>query len=499
MLSFGRNCLKYCSYFRRNSSNENLCSITTYLQKFPELFVLNDPIEKISHKMQFFHHPQKVDPFLFQTTASYTHFPIKLRMKPEFESWLEQSLVRRRTLDFLSPFPFSTGRLRPINVHLLIPLICFNSCYYSTKAPSRSYRRRARKRFLKSCMPTLDQAQFQFAQSQLLPRFTPEELCNVIAIQRDSLVCLELFHWASHQPRFRHDVSTFHVTIKKLGDAKMYEEMDDIVNQLLAVPSIGSEALFNMIIYYFTEARKLTRAVHIFKHMKSNRNPNCSYRPSIRTYNILFAALLSRGCNSYINLVYMETLSCLFRQMVNDDGIEPDIFSLNSMIKGYVLSLHVNDALRIFHQMGVVYDCKPNSLTYDYLIHGLCAQGRTENAKELYHEMKTKGFTPNSKSYNSLVNSLALGGEVEAAVDYLWEMTRKQKSVDFITYRTVLDEICRRGRVEDAMSFLQELQEKDLVDGHTYRKLLYVLEDDYGNSANRIESGPALVSSENRW
>ena len=124
--------------------------------------------------------------------------------------------------------------------------------------------------------------------------------------------------------------------------------------------------------------------------------------------------------------------------------------------------------LRIFHQMGVVYDCKPNSLTYDYLIHGLCAKGRTENAKELYHEMKTKGFTPNSKSYNSLVNSLALVGEIDDAV-------------------------------KEAMRFLQELQEKDLVDGHTYRKLLYVLEDDFGNSEDRIDSGPALISPGNSW
>lgn len=417
MLSFRRNCLKYCTHFnRRNTSNQNPC-----FHKFPTLFHLNDPIQINS-------------------------------------------------------------------------LISFNSYhYYSTKTPSRSYRRRARNRFLKANKPVLDQEKFQFAQSQLLPRFTPEELRNVIANQRDPLVCLELFHWASHQPRFRHNESSFHVTIKKLGDAKMYQEMDDVVNQLLAVRSIGNEALYNMIIYYFTEARKLTRAVIVFKHMKCSRNPNFGFRPSIRTYNILFGAFLSRGYNTHINLVYMETMRCLFRQMVNEH-IEPDIFSLNSMIKGYVLSLHVNDALRIFHQMGVVYDCKPNSLTYDYLIHGLCAKGRTENAKELYHEMKAKGFVPSSKSYNSLVNSLALVGDVEEAVNYLWEMTEKQKSVDFITYRTVLDEICRRGRVQEAMRFLQELQEKDLVDGHTYRKLLYVLEDDYGDSETRIDSGSALIS-----
>ncbi|KAJ6372399.1 hypothetical protein OIU76_026818 [Salix suchowensis] len=304
------------------------------------------------------------------------------------------------------------------------------SAFYSTKAPSRSFRKRNNKRAKANSKPILDEARFQQAISQLPSRFINEELCKILTLEDDPLVCLELFNWASQQHRFRHDASTYHVTIKKLGIAKMYQEMDDVVNQLLAVPQIGNEALYNSIIYYFTEARKLTRA------------------------------------------------------MV-DDGIEPDIFSLNSMMKGYVLSLHINDALRVFHQMGVVYKCLPNSFSYDYLVHGLCAQGRTNNAIELFDEMKEKGFVLSNKSFNSLVNALALGGEVKEAVNYLWEMIDKHRSVDIITYKTVLDEICRQGRVGEATSLLKEWQEKDLVDGITYRELLHVLEDDFGNSNDR--------------
>lgn len=354
--------------------------------------------------------------------------------------------------------------------------------FYSSKPPSRSFRRRASKRLKAKSTPTLDEAQFRRVLSQLPPRFSSEELCNVITLQEDPLICLELFNWASQQPRFRHDASTYHITIKKLGVAQMYQEMDDVVNQVLAVPHIMTEPLYNSIIYFFTEARKLTRAVNIFKHMKNCMKLDC--RPSIRTYNLLFAAFLSRGRNSYVNHVYMETIRGLFKQIVSD-GIEPDICTLNCMIKGYVLSLHVNDALRIFHQMGVVYKCQPNSFSYNYLIHGLCAQGRTINAIEMCNEMKEKGYTPSSKSYNALVNALALGGEIEDAVSYLWEMIEKQISVDFITYRTILDEICRRRRVEEAIMLLKDLQEKDVLGVDTYRKLQCVFEDELGHSDHR--------------
>ncbi|KAJ8751368.1 hypothetical protein K2173_016564 [Erythroxylum novogranatense] len=360
---------------------------------------------------------------------------------------------------------------------------CFGCLFCSFYSTSRSYRRRESKRRKTASKPVLDEAKFQQAVSQLTPRFCNDELHNVLVLEEDPLVCWELFNWASQQTRFRHDASTYHITIKKLGLAKMYEEMDIVVNQVLAVPHIGDEALYNTIIYFFTEARKLTRAVNIFKHMRNGGNLEC--RPSVRTYNILFTAMLSRGNNSYINHVYMETIRCLFKQMVND-GIEPDIFALNSMIKGYVLSLHVNDALRIFHQMGVVYNCLPNSFSYDYLIHGLCAQGRTNNAKELCEEMKRKGFVPSSKSYNSLVNALALNGEVEEAVTRLWEMFEKHKSADSITYKTVLDELCRKGKVKEAMRLLKEWEEKYLVDKPAYTKLLRVLEDDLEAANGRI-------------
>ncbi|XP_010272260.1 PREDICTED: pentatricopeptide repeat-containing protein At2g27800, mitochondrial-like isoform X2 [Nelumbo nucifera] len=225
-----------------------------------------------------------------------------------------------------------------------------------------------------------------------------------------------------------------------------------------------------------SEARKLSRAINVYKYMRRSKDSSC--KPSVRTYNILFAALLGRGSNTYINYMYMDTISCLFKQMVND-GIEPDIFSLNFMIKGYAQSLHVNDALRVFHQMGVVYNCLPNSHTYNYLIHGLCVQGRTVNAKELYEEMKNKGFVPSSKAYNSLVNCFAINGEIEEAEKILWEVAEKRVVIDFITYQTVLNEICRQGMIGKAMLLLNELQEKDLVDGHAYRKLLCGVEDEF--------------------
>ncbi|XP_031482749.1 pentatricopeptide repeat-containing protein At2g27800, mitochondrial [Nymphaea colorata] len=253
--------------------------------------------------------------------------------------------------------------------------------------------------------------------------------------------------------------------------------MDALADQVLANSCFHSEPVFTTIIYFYCEGRKLSKAVRVFKHMKNSKRLGC--RPSLRTYNLLFNAMLSKGSNSYISHMYMQTMRCLFRQMV-DDGVRPDIFTLNFMVRGYVSSMHLNDALRIFHQMEVVYSCQPNAYTYDHLIHGLCAQGRSINAKSLYREMVSRGHTPSAKAYSSLVNCLAISGEVDDAVRFMKEMIEKGKLPDLVTCRTILDEVCRLGEVEKAKKMLWELKEKGVLDGLTFKNLLYHLEDDRG-------------------
>jgi len=221
----------------------------------------------------------------------------------------------------------SVGRLASVSMYI----------QYSTSVPTRSLRRRISNRKKSSAKPILNVSKFHETISKLPPRFTPEELADAITLEEDPFLCFHLFNWASQQPRFTHENCSYHIAIRKLGAAKMYKEMDDIVNQVLSVRHVGNENLYSSIIFYFTKAGKLIRAVNIFRHMVNSRN--LERRPTMRTYHILFKALLGRGNNSFINHVYMETVRSLFRQMV-DSGIEPDVFALNCLVKGYVLSLH---------------------------------------------------------------------------------------------------------------------------------------------------------------
>lgn len=212
--------------------------------------------------------------------------------------------------------------------------------------------------------------------------------------------------------------------------------------------------------------------------MRDSSEAEC--KPNIQTYNLLFNALLGKGANSYIHHVYMDTVRMLFRQMV-EGGVKPNLTSLNFVIRGYSNSMHLNDALRVFHQFGPVYGIEPDENTYGYLIHGLCAQGRTRNAMEMYEEMKGKGMRVGFRAGNSLVSALAMSGETEMSVRIMWEVASMRKGVELMSIRTMVESMVREGRkIEEVAEFVAELDRKGVVGRGVGKELMNWVKDGCG-------------------
>jgi pentatricopeptide repeat protein len=297
--------------------------------------------------------------------------------------------------------------------------------------------------------------------------FQPEDVVEVLKQQRDVDLCFDIFRWASQQRRYKHNHLTYHVMIQKFASATRLNKVEILVNEILAGACDGSEALFNTLIYIYIEACKLEKAINVYRHMR--KTSDC--KPSLRTYNILLSALVDKCTNSYVSHLYMRNIRALFKQMVAAN-VAPDIFTLNTMIKGYSKSLRLNYALRIFHQMEL-YCCTPNAHTFNYLIRGLCLQSRTDNAIHIYQDMIGRGFVPSNMVYNSLVNSLSFCGELQRATKVLREMIEKGGVPDFVTYKTLVDGLCKEGKREQARQLLHEFRQKDIaLDGFSDRKLL---------------------------
>ncbi|KAJ6710983.1 hypothetical protein OIU74_011780 [Salix koriyanagi] len=71
-------------------------------------------------------------------------------------------------------------------------------------------------------------------------------------------------------------------------------------------------------------------------------------------------------------------------------GVIPDTFVLNMIIKAYAKCLEVDEAVRVFREMGL-YGCEANAYSYGYLVKGLCGKERSGQGLGFYKEMKGKG------------------------------------------------------------------------------------------------------------
>lgn len=353
-----------------------------------------------------------------------------------------------------------------------------SAALYSTEGKRVSHRKRQRLKSRSKPAP-VDEARLEAAISSLPPRFTSSDLSSLLSREPDPFLCLRLLSWFTHHPRFRPDPNPFLVAIKKLGSARLFAEMDSVASLALSLPSLPrSSSLYNTLIYFYLGAGKLGKAFHVYTAMRKSQDPGA--HPTTHTYNLLFTALLHRGGkNSYIQFMYMDNIRALFRQMV-ESGIKPDLLCLNSVIKGYVQSMHLNDALRVFHQMGPVYGLEADGCTYSCLVHGLCTKGRTRNALELFDEMKEKKLVLDSRASNSIVSALAIGGEVDKAIGVLWELARMGQVMDGITCRALIGEMCGLGRRKEAESLVREMAEKGAVNPKSRRELLIWIQDEFG-------------------
>ncbi|KAF0920130.1 hypothetical protein E2562_033434 [Oryza meyeriana var. granulata] len=312
-------------------------------------------------------------------------------------------------------------------------------------------------------------------------RLTPPLLTYSLSSVSDARLLLPVLTHSLRLPTFRPDPGPFLVAIKRLAAADLYADFDRTCALAFSLlPSLSSPGpLLRSALYFYCQFRRIGKAFHVYTLMRASADP--AARPSADTYHTLFTALLSRGGgDTMVHYMYMDTVSALFRQML-EEGVQPDTRALNVLVKGYAQSLHLNDALRVFHQMRPVYGCEPDALTYSYLVHGLSAQGRTRNAREVFEEMRAKGLVPTEPACNAFVSALAMAGEAGEAERVMWDMARVGRVVDDITRRAVVAELWRSGRRDDANRVVREMEERGIVGGAERRVLLRSLHDEFGD------------------
>jgi len=100
---------------------------------------------------------------------------------------------------------------------------------------------------------------------------------------------------------------------------------------------------------------------------------------------------------------------------------------------------------------------------YSTLIKGFSAASRTDEAMEMWQDIKDAGIPMNAVVYNALIDAQARSGNTEKIAQLRRAMQRDGVEPDAITYSTMVKSHCVKGDMSRALETLKEMQDMGLV------------------------------------
>ncbi|PRQ35049.1 putative pentatricopeptide [Rosa chinensis] len=163
-------------------------------------------------------------------------------------------------------------------------------------------------------------------------------------------------------------------------------------------------------------------------------------------------------------------------------GLQPNVFTFNTLINGFVLQNRVDEAALVFRKMVEAGHCKPDETTligkmeergcepdiFTYstiIIHSLCKDTLIDEALTLFSEMISRGIAPDVVTYTSLIQGDCNIGHWKKATRLLNEMLSKGIFPNVFTFNVLVDTFCKEGMVVEAES-------GSMVDVQSYRILI---------------------------
>ncbi|XP_050237946.1 conserved oligomeric Golgi complex subunit 4 [Mercurialis annua] len=275
------------------------------------------------------------------------------------------------------------------------------------------------------------------------PIGSPCRVQKLIASQSDPLLAKEIFDYASRFPNFQHSYSSYLILILKLGRAKYFSLIDNLLLDLKSKHYPVTSTLFSYLIKTYGEANLPEKVLKTFYTML-----HFNFKPLPKHLNLILEFLVS-------NKNYVKPAFDLFSN-AHRYGVEPDKKSYNILMRVFCLRGELSIAYKLFNQM-FKRDVLPDIESYRILMQGLCRKSQVNGAVDLLEDMLNKGYVPDTLTYTTLLNSLCRKKKLREAYKLLCRMKVKGCNPDIVHFNTVILGFCREGRAMDACKVLEDM------------------------------------------
>ena len=122
----------------------------------------------------------------------------------------------------------------------------------------------------------------------------------------------------------------------------------------------------------------------------------------------------------------------------------------------------IDEALVVLEEMAS-QGLKPNIVTYNILIKGLCEAGKLDLKEILEGMMGAGGFTPDTCAFNTLIHAHCSVGNLDEALKVFARMFELHVRPDSATYNVLIRSLCQIGDYGRAEELYDDLSEKDIL------------------------------------
>ncbi|CAK9322689.1 unnamed protein product [Citrullus colocynthis] len=348
---------------------------------------------------------------------------------------------------------------------------------------------------------------FRAAKSAILSQSDPEKLA-------------QSFIQASNLPAFRRYRPIYHHSIRKLARAQRFDLIDGIIQSHHKSPSAISEGFWIRLIMLYSSAGMVDQALRTLDQVILHKPCDLSEKslsavlsvyldnsmpekvhemfrsipdrigvtPTVVSHNLVLKAFVQQNdlqsARNWIDELYkddakvvpnIDSYNILLGAYWNNEdpvgfdgivkeiskrGLEFNLATYNYRILRLCKNKECARAKKMLDEM-VSKGVKPNSRSYDAIIHGYCNVGDIESAMKVLKSMLEDGYvSPTSRSYYSLLRSMVKEGEFDLALETCREIIKRRWVPPFEAMEVLVRGLVDMSRVEEAKEVVEKMKKR---------------------------------------
>ncbi|KAK7267608.1 hypothetical protein RIF29_20286 [Crotalaria pallida] len=199
----------------------------------------------------------------------------------------------------------------------------------------------------------------------------------------------------------------------------------------------------------YMKAGRVADTVRMLEAMR--RQDDSAGHPDHVSYTTVVSALVKVGSMDRARQVLVE---------MSRIGVPANRITYNILLKGYCKQLQIDQARELLKEMIEDEGIQPDVVSYNTIIDGCILVDDSAGALAFFNEMRARGIAPTKVSYTTLMKAFALSSQPKLAHKVFDEMfSDRQVRVDLIAWNMLVEGYCRLGLVEEAKKVIEKMKE----------------------------------------